>query len=903
MLRGRSNESALVVRLLARLGSGQGGALVVRGDPGIGKTALLEYAMQRAKGCRVARAWGVESEMELPFASLHQLCVPMLDRVERLSEPERETLRTAFGLSAGAAPDVARIGLAVLSLLSEVAAEQPVICLVDDTQWLDRASTQALAFAARRLMAESVAMVFATRAARDELSGLPEVLLEGLGVTDAQALLAEAVGGPLDARVRDRIVAEARGNPLALLELPRGLTPAQLAGGFGLTETSLSGRIEETFRHRLEALPTGSRQLLLVAAADPVGDAALVWRAAERLGVGPGDAPPAAAAGLAEIADEVEFRHPLVRSTVYGTASLGERQRVHRALADATDPDLDPDGRAWHRAHAATGPDEDVAAELERAAGRAQARGGVAAGAAFLERAAALTPEPARRAQRALTAAQAKQQAGAPDAALELLAVVDSGPPDDIRRAQADLLRGQVAFTTRRSAAAAGLLVGAARQFEPLDARFARDTYLEALSAAVYAGRLTSDGGILAVATAALAAAPTCEPRRPQDLLLDGLAIFITEGYEAAAPILRQAVTVFRDEEVSPQEAQRWLGLAAHAAIVLWDHDSWDRLTARLLSSAREAGALAALPIALNSRVGVHLHAGEFAAAASLIDEVQAITEATGSEMAPYGAISLACLRGRQVEATALIEATWNQVVVRGEGMALTFMQWATAVLHNGLGRYDDAFAAAEEAAAHPEELWSSLWLHELIEAAVRSGRGDRAAAALHALSRMARASGTDWALGIEARSGALLAEGDGADALYREAIDRLGRARLPVALARAHLLYGEWLRRRRRRVEAREQLGAAHEMLSTIGLEAFAQRAERELLATGASARRRTRETSSRLTAQEAQVARLAREGLSNPEIGARLFISKRTVQHHLRMAFSKLDINSRSQLEESLG
>ena len=495
--------------------AGRSGALVVRGEPGVGKTALLEYVLERASGCRVARASGVQSEMELVFAGLHQLCAPMLDRLERLPGPQRDALGTAFGLARGVAPDRFLVGLAVLSLLSEVAEERPLVCLVDDAQWLDRASAQALAFVARRLLAESVALVFAARAPGEEreLRGLPELMVEGLGESDARALLGSVLPGPLDERVRDRIVAETRGNPLALLELPRGLTPAELAGGFGLPDApALSGRIEESFRRQLAALPAATRRLLLVAAAEPVGEPVLLWHAAEQLGVGVEAAGPAAEAGLCEFGARVRFRHPLVRSAVYRAASPEDQRSAHGALAEATDPELDPDRRAWHHAQAAPGPDEEVAAELERSAGRAQARGGLAAAAAFLEQAALLTPGSARRTERALAAAQAKHQAGAPDAALELLATAEAGPLDELQRARVDLLRAQIAFAVRRGSDAPPLLLKAAKRLEPLDLTLARETYLEALSAAIFAGRLATGGGVLEAAEAARAAPPAPGP-------------------------------------------------------------------------------------------------------------------------------------------------------------------------------------------------------------------------------------------------------------------------------------------------------------------------------------------------------------------------------------------------------
>jgi DNA-binding CsgD family transcriptional regulator len=906
VLRGRDSECEALDRLLDAVRAGRSGALVMRGEPGVGKTALLDYALERASGCRVARAAGVQSEMELVFAGLHQLCAPMLDRLERLPGPQRDALGTAFGLARGIAPDRFLVGLAVLSLLSDVAEEQPLVCLVDDAQWLDQASAQALAFVARRLLAESVALVFAARAPGEEqeLRGLRELMVEGLGEGDARALLGSVLPGPLDERVRDRIVAETRGNPLALLELPRGLTPAELAGGFGLPDSpALSGRIEDSFRRQLAPLPAATRRLLVVAAAEPVGEPVLLWRAAEQLGVGVEAAGPAAEAGLCEFGARVRFRHPLVRSAVYRAASPEDQRSAHRALAEATDPELDPDRRAWHRAQAAPGPDEEVAAELERSAGRAQARGGLAAAAAFLEQAALLTPGSARRAERALAAAQAKHQAGAPNAALELLATAEAGPLDELQRVRVDLLRAQIAFAVRRGSDGPPLLLKAAKRLEPLDVTLARETYLEALSAAIFAGRLATAGGVLEAAEAARAAPPSPRPPRAPDLLLDGLALLVTEAYPAGAPMLKRALTALGSDDVSREEEIRWLWVACHIAHDLWDYDTWRALSIRFVQLARDAGALNVLPVALNNRMVMHLHAGELATAASLLKEAEDLTAATGSHLAPYGAVFFDAWRGREAEATELIDATMNEVASRGEGAGLTLIHYTRAVLYNGLGRYDDALAAAQQATAYPQELGMSTWgLLELIEAATRTGKAEPAAHAMKRLSKTTRASGSDWALGLEARSRALLSHNGSAELHYREAIERLGRTRVRLALARARLLYGEWLRREKRRVDAREQLRTAHEMLTAMGVEAFAQRAERELLATGETARERSVETSGNLTAQEAQIARLARDGLSNPEIGAQLFISPRTVQYHLGKVFAKLDISSRTELERAL-
>jgi DNA-binding CsgD family transcriptional regulator/tetratricopeptide (TPR) repeat protein len=903
-LRGRRSECEALDRLLAGARAGRSQILVLRGEPGVGKTALLNHLSRRATGCRVVRAAGVESEMELAFAGLHQLCLPMLGHVDHLPAPQRDALAVAFGLSAGPPPDRFLVGLAALSLLADVAEREPLICLVDDAHWLDRASAQTLEFVARRLLAESIAIVFAARQGEREHGpqGLPELAVRGLDDADARALLLDALQGPLDAAVLDQIVAESRGNPLALLELPRAWTPSEIAGGFALPDTtSLANRIEQGFLQQLRPLPAPTRQLLLAAAAEPTGDPALLWRAASTLGIGVDAAAPAEAAGLIEFGTRVRFRHPLLRSTAYRSAAPEDRQRAHRALAEATDPVLDPDRRAWHRAHGTSGSDEGVAADLVSSAGRAQARGGLAAAAAFLERAVALTPEPELRASRALAAARAKHQAGAPGDAASLLRVARTGPLDELQQARADLLRAQLAFASSHGRDAPPMLLAAARRLEPLDPGLARDTRLDALAAALFVGRLDGGTGLPEVAAAARTA-PSASAR-PPDLLLEGLATVIADGYPAGAPRLRRAVEAFRTEDLPAPEALRWLWLATHAAHDLWDDEGWEELCARHLRLARQAGALHVLPIALSSRIGLHLFAGELALAASLVDEVAAVARGTGSRLPPYGAAALAAWRGREAEATELIEPILDEVTSRGEGMGLTLLQHARAVLYNGLGRYQEAMIAAEQGAAHPQELAFSVWsLVQLVEAAVRTGQDDRAVQALKALTRTTRPSGTQWALGIEARSRALVTRGDTADRSYREAIDRLGHTGLRMELARARLLYGEWLRRERRRVDAREQLRAAHGAFTAMGAEAFAERARRELLATGETVRTRRMETADELTAQEAQIARLAVAGRTNPEIGAELFLSARTVEWHLRKVFTKLGVTSRKQLRSAL-
>ncbi len=880
--------------------AGEGQALVVHGEPGVGKTVLLDYLAGRASGCGVARAVGVQSEMELAFGGLHQLCAPMLDHAGSLPVPQREALRTAFGLNAGPVPDRFLVGLAVLGLLSEAAGERPLICVVDDAQWLDRASAQALGFAARRLAADPVGLVFAARFPGEDMAGLPELVVEGLAEDDARELLESVLTGPLDARVRDRIIADTHGNPLALLELPRGLTPAQMTGGFGVrSAVLLDGRIEESFGRQLEKLPAQTRRLVQLAAADPSGDPVLVWRAAGLLAIGAGAAGPAAEAGLAEFGAQVRFRHPLVRSAAYRSASAQTRQELHGALAEATDPAVDPDRRAWHRAQAAPGPDEEVAAELEQSAGRAQRRGGLAAAAAFLERSAGLTLDPARRAQRALAAAQAKHRAGAFDAALGLLAMAQAGPLDELQRARADLLRAQIAFASSHGRDAPPLMLSAAKQLEALDVGLARETYLEAFTAALFVGRLSPAVGDVARA-ARMAPAPLTPARAP-DLLLDGLALLVTEGYAAGTPALRRALLAFRGQDISAEEGPSWLWLAGRMAMAVWDDETWHILASRHVKLARDAGAFSELPLAVRSRVLLHAHAGELEEGAALLAEAQAVADATGSQLGPYGALGVAAWRGREAEATELIQATMDGVTSRGEGRGVT-SQYAAALLYNGLGHYDKALAAAELVCEY-DDLGVLGWeLTELVEAAVRSSQPARASDALQRLSETTRASGTDWALGTEARSRALLSEGEAAEHCYREAIERLGRTRMRPAVARAHLLYGEWLRRENRRRDARAELRTAHGLFTTMGIEAFAERARRELLATGDTVRKRTVETVSELTAQEAHIARLAVAGRTNVEIGAQVFLSTRTVEWHLGKVYTKLGVGSRRELRQAL-
>jgi DNA-binding CsgD family transcriptional regulator/tetratricopeptide (TPR) repeat protein len=902
LLAGRGAESARLDSLLADARAGQSAVLVLRGEPGIGKTAVLGYAAESAAGFQVVGAAGVESEMELPFAGVHQLCGPMLGGLGRLPPPQRDALGTAFGLSSGAQPDRFLVGLAVLSLLSDAAEERPLLCLIDDAQWLDRSSAQVLAFVARRLQAESVALLFAERqpGELDELARLPDLPLRGLPDDSARELLASAIGGPIDDRVRDRILAEARGNPLALIELPHELSPATLAGGFGLPSgRPVPGRIEASFRLRVQQLPAATRRLLLVAAAEPTGESALLWRAVTMLGIPAEAAGPAEADGLLDLGAQVAFRHSLLRSAIYRAADAEERRSAHLALAEATDAAADPDRRAWHRAHATLAPDEDVARELERSAGRAQARGGLAAAAAFLERAAALTPDRGRRARRALDAARYKQLAGAPHDASTLLATAGAGPLGDFDRAMLQRLHGQIALDLRRGGDAVPLLLDAARRLEPLDPALARETYLEALRAAGIADR---PGGARAAAEAAFRAPSPDGAPRAIDLLLEGLAVRFTAGYAASAPALKLALSAVRDEGGHLRQDVRWPWSGRRVAPDLFDDGTWCALATRGVQIARDAGALAVLPLALNYLATMRIYEGNLEAAAALLDEADAIADATGTAPLVVARLLLAGFRGDEEQASVLIEASKSAAIARGEEVVLTTGEHARAVLHNGLGQYQAALDAAQSASAQ-DELMLSVWsLPELVEAAARCGRTELAADALGRLCERTQAAGTELALGIEARSRALLSGGDPAERLYREAVQRLGGTRMRPVLVRAHLLYGEWLRRENRRTDAREQLRIAYDGLTAMGMEAFAERARRELLATGETVRKRTVQISYELTAQEVQIARLAADGLSNLEIGAQLFLSPRTVQYHLAKVFTKLGVGSRRQLGRAL-
>jgi DNA-binding CsgD family transcriptional regulator len=903
-LRGRRNECVVLDRVLGDTRSGQSRAIVLSGEAGIGKSTLLDYVEEHASNCRVARTAGVESEMDLAYAGLHQLCVSMLDKVDRLPEPQRVALGTVFGLEPGPPPDQFLVGLAMLGLLAEVAEDRPVVCIVDDAQWLDDATARTLAFVARRLLAESIAFVFAVRdpAAPAALANLPQLRVEGLPEEDALALLDSVITVPLDARVRDRVVAETRGNPLALMELPRGLSPAEIELGFGLHDKMpIAGRIEQGFLRQLQQLPSDTRLLLLTASIEPLGDVPLLWRAAEHLSINVDAAAPAEETGLVAFRGRVRFRHPLVRSAVFRTAGTSDLRAAHDALAFATDLDLDPERHAWHRAYAAAEPDEEIVKELEQAAEHAQRRGALVTAAAFLERATELTHEPALRATRALMATAWKVFAAEYESGLELLATAELCPLDEYQRAWLLWLRASALSGLRRAYDCPQMLLEAAALLAPMDGLRAREAYVNALGTQMYVGRLR-DKGMHDIATAACAAPASPVPSRPIDAMLDAFAIRFTDGYHAGLTPLRRAVDACIAEQDPGEQFLQWQWFAPPMAPEVWDDERWDRLTEHVVQLNRAAGGVATLPGALEYRAEFLLHAGDFASASALYTEVDAIQQMSGQRPHPHASLEFAAWQGDEARALEVIDAGMQVMADFENGRTVGLGDYAKAVLFNSLGRYEEALRAARRACEYDDLGLLGRYLLERVEAAARSGALDDAATALDELEQRTHAAGTDWALGSLARSRALLSDTASAETHYREALERLGATRMRAQLARAHLLYGEWLRREQRRVDAREHLHRAHEMLTDMGAGAFAERARRELVATGEKVRKRSADTRDALTPQEAEIARLAAEGESNPEIGSRLFISPRTVEYHLAKAFVKLGIKSRRDLRAAL-
>jgi DNA-binding CsgD family transcriptional regulator len=903
VLVGRDREQSVIDQLLLDVRSGRSRALVLRGEPGIGKTALLDEIVARAEGMAVVRLSGVQSEAELAYGALYPLWSRFTEEgVSRLPEPQGFALRAAFGVEAGPPPSVFLVGLAMLNGLADLAEQDSLLVAVDDANWLDQPSAQALSFVARRLQADGVGLVFAARETMSELDGLLELPIVGLEGEDARKLLGSVLRVDVDEAILERFIAETEGNPLAVLELSSGLGSPDPEGMFGRRDPrGLWVHLEDSFQRRIQALNEEAEMVLLIAATEPSGDPLVFWRAVDLLRLSRDAARALQEAGLLRIGSSVVFRHPLVRSASYRLASVEARRSVHRALSEAVDPDVDPDRRALHRALAAPGPDEKVAVDLERSAERALRRGGYAGAASLLERALALTSDRERRGSRALAAAEAKLAAGELHPARDLLSIAEKGPLDALGSVQLEVLRARIAFALGRGRDAPALLLKAAKDLEPLDPGRARDAYLDAMRAVLFAGRFAEDTQLWDVAVAARAVIWPDPPLVP-DLLLRAFASLIVDGYAAGASLAQQAVATLRDDKFSAAAELGSLVLGAQLAVTLWDETAYDELTQRQVRLAREAGALELLPIALTNRAITHILAGELAAAVSLVEEIEVISEATGTPLPPYAAVAVAA-SGPPADAHALIDASLKTAMERGEGAAVKWSQLEKAILCNALGRYDDALIAAES--AYEDPVVCSTWIvSELIESAARSGRPERAERAAEDLREMASAVRTDWVLGVEARCLALLAEGETAEDLYRRSIAHLHHTRRPVELARSHLTYGEWLRRRGRRIDARRELRAAREIFDGLGAVAFTDRATRELRATGETVQKRASDvgTCTDLTERESQIARLAAEGLSNREIGQQLFISHRTVGYHLAKVFAKLDVNNRALLGDSL-
>lgn len=902
-LLGRQIEQELLTDLVAQARDGRSGVLVIRGDAGIGKTALLADVLANGADLRTIALSGAESEMELAFAGLQQLCAPLLGRIDRLPEPQKKALRIALGLREGAAPDRLLVGLAVLTLLGDAAGERPIVCVVDDAQWVDRASLQALTFAARRLLADPVVMIFAARTpgADRELAGLPELNLSGLTHADARALLAAVLPGPMDENVRDNVLAEADGNPLALMELHRALAPAELAGGFGLANAKpLATRLEQTFDQRLRELPTQTQKLLLLAALEPTGEPAWLWSAAAQLEISREASIPAEQSGLITVDTRLRFRHPLVRSAVRRNASPPARREAHAALADAISGLGSEEHRFWHRAQAADAPDETIAAELVHSAERARRRGGAAAAAAFLEYAVELTPDPFLRAERALQAAQAKLDAADPAAAAELLMAV-ARAESEILDARADLLRAKLAFTARRGRDAPPLLLAAAGRLGSFDPVRARETYLEALMTAMIVGRLSADphASATAIAESARHAPPPSDPPTAVDLFLDGLVVRLTAGYIAAVPLLKLAIRAYLEEEKEGTADPRWHDVTNRVLLDLFEQDTYDVLNARQAESLRAAGELTVLPAALTTYAGACVTSGDFTRAAELLEQSDTISTATGAP--PHRSIQtyLAACRGREQQGRQLAQATIQEATSRGEGSEVTVVLFSVAVLHNGLAQYQEALTACTSALEYEDVGMYGHLLNEMVEAASRFGDKAVAATAAARLIERAEAAGTPTARGYSARAKALTNDGPVAESEYRLAIEELERTPLAVLTARTRLLLGEWLRRANRRADAVTELRVAYESFLQMGADGLAERTRRELHAAGGLHHKDRGDTSTvALTTQEGYIARLAGDGYTNSEIAGHLFISPRTVEWHLSKIFAKLGVSSRREL-----
>lgn len=875
--------------------------LLLDGGAGIGKTALLDYLVERAPGVQLLKVTGTQSEVELAYAALHRLCRPLMDVMPALPVPQRQALETTFGLGTSPFPGKFLVGLAVLSLLSEASRSRPVLCVVDDAQWLDKTSAEVLGFVARRLEAESVGMVFAVRSASDvpQLEGITRLTVGGLEDAAARLLLSSLEHGPIDPNAMERIVDEADGNPLVLIESARAFNRGEIETGIILTAVAPDpSNLEEHFGRRLKLLPADTQQLLLIAAAEPMADPQVIQAAAVRLRISPDWLEPAVDAGLCHTGVSVRFRHPLVRSAAYRTGSPAAIRAAHAALASVMPDDSDPVLLAWHRAQACETTDEDVSLELMAAASRVSARGAPAAAAALLRQAQQVTAHETLKAECSVRIAQAELAAGEFDGAERDLAGLSPGLLSPELRAEAKLTEARLAFARQRGGAAVPLLLEAADQLVALDANKAEQTYLEAFSAALFGGHL-GQSDLREVATRWRAAGLPAR-NGPVHQLLDGLGLVVTDGGTSAWTRLDEALSTLQvpGGRDSPPITSLWV--ASVAAAGAWDIEGWNVISRRLVAISRNAGDYSELPAALSSHAFVHLFTGDLKSAAEAVEESTTITSITGGQISPYGAIGVAAIGGQEVDLDDLVEATVPSAERRSDATGISISCWGAALLNNSMGRYEDAFSWSSRArplfhALHASSVWA---LVELIESASRTNRPADAHAALTLLASATRPSGNGWGLGVLARSQGLVSHGSEAEDLFSEALRLLEPTRCIVDFARTALVYGEWLRRHKRLSDSRTQLGRALQLFESIGATAFAGRAARELQAAGSQVRKPSAATSTVLTTQESQIAQLVKQGLTNDEVATRIFLSPRTVEYHLAKVFRKLEISSRHQL-----
>jgi DNA-binding CsgD family transcriptional regulator len=902
VLLGRESECDAIDALLDGARASRSGALVLRGEPGIGKSALLDYAVAHADGMRVLMGSGVEAESELPFAGMHQLLWPVLDRADELPDVQAGALRGAFGLSADRVDDRFLVSIALLGVLTAVADDEPLLCVVDDAHWLDSASAEALVFVARRLQVDPVALLVAARegeARRFEAPRLPELALSGLGEREAVALLEAA---RLPAAVRDELVRATGGNPLALHELPTALTADQRAGRSPLDlDLPLTEGIERAFLARVLPLGDDARRLLLLAACDDTGDPGTVLRAAQALDI-PGEAfDTAEGAGLL-LTDGVHlrFRHPLLRSAVYRGASFGERRAAHEALAAALGDDANADRAAWHRAVVAMAPDDAAADALAATADRAQRRGGHAAAARALERAADLDSDTQRRTDHLLGAAAASALAGRHDTAQALLDRAEPGVRDRVRRAQAARVRGQVEFAGGRPAEAHAVLAAAARDILPLDKRTGLELLGYACVAAAMAGELEG-----LARSYQLAASVEPDPDSDEQVflvnLLAGLGHGVMTGDTAtAAPLIEQALT-----RADSLDDPRLIEMAGSSNILLGNWPRARRYFDRAIRLARERGALGVMPQTLALRANVVLWEGFVAEAAEGAGEAMRLADDIGAENVrsmPVTCLAwIAAMRGDEEECERLANEALGLAVERGVAMAAGLATWALAHLDVGLGRWEAALVRlvslqdVRPGFSHPLIPVLSAW--DRVEAAVRVGRPEIAAEAVALLHSWVDGSAPPWAVPVLADCRALIAAPDEVEAQFAAAVEGLEHART-LDRARIQLHYGEHLRRGKRRTDARAHLREAFDGFERLGAAPWADRARRELRATGETARKRDISPLAQLTPQELQVARLVGEGATNKAVAAQLFVSPKTVEYHLRKVFDKLGIASRGEL-----